>query len=415
MGAEELEYRELVFSGRLAGLWAPVSAGLIRRVVIAGAILFAAGGLTILPYLVGWTDIERANYAGLAVVSAVAFTGSAFMLTLRNLAAESLERLFPPVGAAVFLSVAILLGFATVYVGPTFGGVSAFYVHTPLIAFILMRTRWAVVTTVLTCIGFAIGLLIVRSPAGAQLFINVLMGAIAVAVLVGGLARGLERTRSQEHATRNELDRLNGRLRRFLAPQVAEVVISEGAQLAPHRQDIAVCFVDLRGFTNFTNAVSADTVVQVLTAYYAAVGPIVDKHNATIGGFDGDGVFAYLGDPVPNPNAPADALAMAKGIACVLDELVVEWSVAEATLGYGIGLAFGEATVGLMGFENRFDYTPVGAVVNLAARLCADAKHGEILVDNALRRRVDLGDRVTRRADVDLKGFGVTETYAVAH
>lgn len=118
-------------------------------------------------------------------------------------------------------------------------------------------------------------------------------------------------------------------------------------------------------------------------------------------------LFAFLGDPVPNANAAADALAMAREIAVALDGLTPGWG----DLGYGVGLAFGEATVGLVGFEGRIDYTPVGACVNLAARLCADAQPGEIVIDESLR--VTAGS-VTTRSSVDLKGFGAVTTYRLS-
>ncbi len=186
--------------------------------------------------------------------------------------------------------------------------------------------------------------------------------------------------------------------------------------LAPHRRYIAAFFVDLRGFTAFTNAVTAERVMRALGEYYEAVGSVLDKQRATIGGFDGDGVFAYLGDPVPHDDAAGAAVAMAQETARCLDGLTAGWSNAECPIGYGVGLGFGEATLGLVGFSNRADYTPVGGVVNMAARLCADARHGEIVIEDAMRKAAGLDDHtITRRADVDLKGFGVTKTYTVGH
>jgi class 3 adenylate cyclase len=273
-----------------------------------------------------------------------------------------------------------------------------------------------------------------KPPVPIEQFIVVLSSSVATGVLIGGMAGRLDDSRRAERHAKAELADLNqhlevrvseqvdeleraGRLRRFLSPQVAEVVTSEGANelLAPHRRDVAVFFVDLRGFTSFTNAVEPEHIVFVLGDYYEAVGSVLERHGATIGGFDGDGVMAYIGDPVPREDAAAEALAMAREIACSLDQRVGKWSVGENRLGYGIGLAYGTATLGLVGFEGRYDYTPVGAVVNLASRLCADAHDGEIVVDDAFRSAAQLDAATTRRGDVELKGFGVTETYAVPH
>ena len=185
--------------------------------------------------------------------------------------------------------------------------------------------------------------------------------------------------------------------------------------LAPHRADIAALFVDLRGFTQFTNAVTAERVMRTLDEYYEAVGSILDAHGATIGGFDGDGVFAYVGDPIPHAHAAAAAIAMAQEIARDLDRRAAGWSDEQVSLGYGIGLAYGEATLGVVGFASRTDYTPVGGVVNMAARLCADAGPGEIVIDDAMRKAAEVTEGLVTRGEVDLKGFGATATYAVAH
>ena len=151
----------------------------------------------------------------------------------------------------------------------------------------------------------------------------------------------------------------------------------------------------------------------MLDDYYRVVGSILDRHGATIGGFDGDGVMAYFGDPVRIDEPAHEALITASEIADELDEYLDSWSTATAVLGYGIGVAFGIATLGVVGFEGRSDYTPVGAVVNLAARLCSDARSGEIVLDDEIHTRI-AARGATRRADVDLKGFGAVPTYAMA-
>jgi class 3 adenylate cyclase len=310
-----------------------------------------------------------------------------------------------------------------------------YFSQPPIIAFVFVQRRWAVVLTGAAMFAYAAALIALDNPpVPVEQFIVVLSSAVATGVLVGSLASRLDDSRRAERLAKAELADLNhnledrvaeqvdelereGRLRRFLSPQVAEVVTSEGTDelLAPHRRDVAVFFVDLRGFTSFTNAVEPEHIVFVLGDYYDAVGSILEEYDATIGGFDGDGVMAYIGDPVPRPDAATEAIAMARAIATRLDERVVKWSVGDHRLGYGIGLAFGVATLGVVGYEGRYDYTPVGAVVNLAARLCADAHHGEIVVDEAFRDAAALDGAVRPRDDVDLKGFGVVATYAVTH
>jgi len=152
----------------------------------------------------------------------------------------------------------------------------------------------------------------------------------------------------------------------------------------------------------------------VLAEYYAAVGAVLEGHGATIGGYDGDGIMAYIGDPIPQPDAAVAAVGMARAIGGSLDGLVERWRSDGYDLGYGIGLAYGPATLGVVGFDGRFDYTALGAVVNLAARLCADAAPGEIVIDASMTAAAG-GDRGARhRGDVTLKGFdGAVRTYAL--
>ena len=152
----------------------------------------------------------------------------------------------------------------------------------------------------------------------------------------------------------DELERV-GRLRRFLAPQVADVVMAETGEplLEPHRTEVAVLFCDLRGFTRFTNSVDADTVVAVLAEYYAKVGAVLEAHGATVGGYEGDGIMAYLGDPIPRSDAAPASVAMAREIGVHLDDLTGRWHADGHDLGYGMGLAYGPATLGVVGFAGR--------------------------------------------------------------
>ncbi|MBV8159932.1 MAG: adenylate/guanylate cyclase domain-containing protein [Acidimicrobiia bacterium] len=202
-----------------------------------------------------------------------------------------------------------------------------------------------------------------------------------------------------------EIEALN-RLRRFLSPQVAEAVLTAGdeAILQPHRRQIAVFFVDLRGFTTFTGGAEAEEVVEALDAYYQVVGEVLRRHDATVGTFAGDGIMAYLNDPVPCDDPAGTAVQMAIELREPMAAFIDTWKRRGYDLGYGVGIAYGYATLGTIGFEGRNDYTALGSVVNLAARLCGEAASGEVLVDgrtsDALGQRFEMIGR-----EVTLKGF----------
>jgi adenylate cyclase len=204
----------------------------------------------------------------------------------------------------------------------------------------------------------------------------------------------------------DEIDRL-GKLRRFLSPQVADTVLSSGgdAMLATHRRQIAVIFLDLRGFTSFSAVAEPEDVVEVLTEFYAAVGEVVKRLDATVGGFAGDGMMAYFNDPVPCDDPAGRALDMALSLRHPLGLLKDRWRGRGFDIGFGAGIAYGYATLGTIGFEERTDYTPIGSVVNLASRLCDEAGDGEVLLDNrahtAVHGRIDAAP-----VELNLKGFG---------
>ncbi|HJR24643.1 MAG TPA: adenylate/guanylate cyclase domain-containing protein [Acidimicrobiales bacterium] len=179
----------------------------------------------------------------------------------------------------------------------------------------------------------------------------------------------------------DELGRLSG-LRRFLSAPVADAVLSgDVSVLEPHRRQIAVLFCDLRGFTSFASGAEPEDVVDVLDDYYRTVGDVIRRYEATVGTFAGDGVMAYLGDPVPCDDPAGKVVAMAVDLREPLRRLTGSWTRLGRPIGYGIGIAYGYATLGMIGFEGRNDYTALGSVVNLAARLCEGAADGEVLID----------------------------------
>jgi class 3 adenylate cyclase len=206
-----------------------------------------------------------------------------------------------------------------------------------------------------------------------------------------------------------------GRLRRFLSPQVADVVLNSGdsAVLKPHRQKVAVLFCDLRGFTAFASNAEPEEVVEALNGYFALVGGVLQRHNATIGTFAGDGIMAYLNDPVPCEDPAGTAVTMALELRQKLKPFSSTWVNRGHELGFGIGLAYGYATMAVIGFEGRSDYTPLGSVVNLASRLCAEASPGELLIDARTKDAIDTRFE-THSRPVTLKGLpGVSSAFQV--
>ena len=181
------------------------------------------------------------------------------------------------------------------------------------------------------------------------------------------------------------LDRL-GRLKRFFSPQLAELIVAGGADdpLATHRRDLTVCFLDLRGFTAFAEGAEPEEVMSVLREYHAQMGRLVMEHEGTLERFTGDGMMVFFNDPVPVPNAAERTVRMALAMRKRVGEMIVGWRKMGYDLELGIGIAQGYATIGAIGYEGRWDYGAIGTVTNLAARLCGEAKPGQILVSKRL-------------------------------
>jgi class 3 adenylate cyclase len=177
------------------------------------------------------------------------------------------------------------------------------------------------------------------------------------------------------------------RLKRFLSPQVAEIVEQSEQRdiLAGHSAEIVVLFCDLRGFTSFATGAEPEEIMGVLDEYYEAVGAIIVRYEATLTHFSGDGMMMLLNAPVPCKANPAiHGLSMAREMQREVQTLIGGWRSRGYALGFGIGLAQGIATVGRIGFEGRHDYTAIGNVVNLASRLCSSAEDGQILVEDSI-------------------------------
>ncbi len=213
----------------------------------------------------------------------------------------------------------------------------------------------------------------------------------------------LER-RVQEQVT--QLERL-GRLKRFFSPALAEAIVSGDAEdpLRSHRRDITVAFLDLRGFTAFAETADPEEVMGVLRDYHAAMGRIILEHEGTLERFTGDGMMIFFNDPVPVPDAQERAVRMAVAMRQAVQRLMEGWRKRGYDLAFGIGIAQGYATIGAIGFEGRWDYGAIGIVTNLAARLCGEAKAGEILVSRRLWGAVEDLVEVEPAGELTLKGF----------
>jgi GAF domain-containing protein len=220
---------------------------------------------------------------------------------------------------------------------------------------------------------------------------------------VAGLNRGLE-ARVAEQV--EELGRVS-RLKRFLAPQLAELIVSHGDEkiLESHRREIVVVFCDLRGYTAFTETAEPEEVLDFLREYHGALGPLVSQFEGTLDQFSGDGIMVFFNDPVPIPDAAERAVQMAIAMREAAGTLTTAWRRRGRVLGFGAGIAQGYATLGQIGFADRSGYTAIGTVCNLAARLCAEAKDGQILVGQRVAVAVEETIPLEELGELALKGL----------
>jgi adenylate cyclase len=204
-----------------------------------------------------------------------------------------------------------------------------------------------------------------------------------------------------------QLERI-GRLRRLLPPQVVDLVLASPDQeslLLSHRRDITVVFCDLRGFTAFADKARPEDVMAVLAEYHAALGRLVLAYEGTLERFVGDGLVVLFNDPIPCLDHSERAVRMALDMRSEVGALAEKWRAAGYELGFGIGIARGEATLGRIGFDGRLDYAAIGRIPNLASRLCSEAKAGQVLVSDSVHRSVCHSATSARVGDLALKGF----------
>lgn len=393
-----------------------------QLVRVGGILLISAGILGVsVSFLPGASVYLNENGVGLIGLAAI----------MSGLGLVSAPQLFTPwLLYLVMAGASIAISVGAYYAGDRRGYGAMLYSWATTIAFVGLRRRWAIGLVAL--VGFCYAVVLVLHDTGTAGWNDwsftvgtlVVIGSI-IARLVQhshGLAVAEHEARAEAEAARARFAALNqelearvraqveeverlGKLRRLLSPQLAEAVLTSDDALEPHRRDLAVVFVDIRGFTQFASGAEPEEVRDVLEGFYSTLGAVFDKYEATVGAFQGDGVMAYFNDPVPVPDPAARAVEMVLDLAPDLDRLFGRWGARGFELGYGIGIAHGYATVGMVGFEGRQDYTAVGTVVNLAARLCDEAAAGETLVD---RRTASAVSGVVELIPVEplrLKGF----------
>jgi len=212
-----------------------------------------------------------------------------------------------------------------------------------------------------------------------------------------------------------ELERM-ARLRRFLSPTLAEVVMSRGdSVLESHRRELAVLFADLRGWTDFSAGTEPEEVMSVVGSYHSAMGELILKYEATVGWFAGDGLMVWFNDPIPCDEPAARAVRLALEMRDAMGDLTTRWRKRGHELDFSVGVALGYATIGRIGFEGRYDYGAVGSVLNLASRLCDAALPGQIVVSQRVLAEVEEIVEAESLGRLELKGFGKpVEAFAVS-
>jgi class 3 adenylate cyclase len=203
-----------------------------------------------------------------------------------------------------------------------------------------------------------------------------------------------------------QVERLS-RLQRFFSPQLAERIVAGTLDdpMKTHRSDICAVSIDLRRFTAFTESAEPEEVMDALRLYHSVIGPLILRYQGTIEYFAGDGVMVIFNDPLVMPDSTERAVRMAIDMRAAMAPIAEGWRNHGFDLGMGIGIAQGYATIGMIGFEGRREYAVVGTVVNRAARLCAEAKSGEIIVDRKVYSRVNDSIEAQPAGDFALKGF----------
>ena len=222
-------------------------------------------------------------------------------------------------------------------------------------------------------------------------------------------AERAEWNKTLERRVEEQLGQLEqlGRLKRFFSPQLAELIVAGGTDdpLKTHRREVTVVFLDLRGFTPFAETAEPEEVMGVLREYHAEMGKLILEHEGTLERFTGDGMMIFFNDPVPVPDPAERAIRMAVAMRERVSGLAIGWRKRSYDLALGVGIAQGYATIGAIGFEGRWDYGAIGTVTNLAARLCGEAKGGQILVHQRVATTIEDLANLEEIGPLTLKGL----------
>ncbi|WP_160776549.1 adenylate/guanylate cyclase domain-containing protein [Stappia sediminis] len=204
----------------------------------------------------------------------------------------------------------------------------------------------------------------------------------------------------------SQIERMS-RLKRFLPAAVADTIVSQGSDkvLSSHRALLGVLFCDIRGFTAFCETAEPEETIEVLQTYHEEMGKLINAYGAGVDHRMGDGIMVLFNDPLPCDDPASDAVRLAIAMRERMAELSAQWKRLGYRLGFGVGISLGYATVGMVGFEGRFDYTASGTAINLAARLCDEAEDGEILLSPRAGIAVEDAYRLESRGEISLKGI----------
>jgi class 3 adenylate cyclase len=252
--------------------------------------------------------------------------------------------------------------------------------------------------------------------AGADDFLNKPIGPTELIARVKSLLRIKELHdqlaewgRNLEQRVEQQVEQLQriSRLKRYLAPQIADVIMQAGDErlLEGHRREISVVFCDLRAFTAFSETAEPEEVMAVLQEYHAVMGVLVFKFEGTVGHFAGDGMMVFFNDPIPRADHLERAIQMTLEMREGMQTLKTRWHKLGYNLDQGVGVAIGYATLGKIGFEGRLDYSAIGSVCNLSARLCVEAKGGQILIPHRVAALMEDVIETEPVGELTLKGF----------
>lgn len=380
----------------------------LRAAILAAGATYIAGGLLGF-FALAVVDDGSFRAGPIGIVAALSLlVGVSHVARSRHLRSGEFFfwHLFGPllIAAAVYFAGAVLSAYAAML-----------WVWAGTLAFFVFDVRRALFVVALIGLSYAAVLAVQEANSYALVRWLITMTTITLTGgIVAWLVRGSallrarsERAEKEAARVRSELEmeRLN-RLKSFVSPQVADLLTQDdSSMLKPHRREIAVLFVDLRGFTRFVSSAEPEDVGLVLEDFYRVCIDVAQECGATIGDIAGDGVMAYFNDPVPCDRPAEQALTAATQIRRGLVDRQYEWERLGFELGHGIGIAYGYATIGMLDAVGFSRYGPVGTVVNLAARLCSEAASGQIIVDQ--RTQATLTDVDLEPLElVDVKGFG---------